>query len=235
MTGLSAPTGRGTLTRPQVLAAGVPCQIRRLPAGITSRVGRFRQTPGADSDSRTGLFAVSGTPVPAPELAAAYESAAAGPWTSGVLEKLGAGRGLIGLADRIGSSYPFHPDLMRLVSDEWSKVQGFQRVRSTVAIFARTAVYWAAEHAAGRSPPLIGVGDIPLTVAAEPVLGSGLLLGNDRAIQGFRAVTSTDITSADGSAGQAVTIDGQLRDDGVGLHQPAPAVRMATLPVPGLG
>ena len=178
---------------------------------------------------RRRLFTVSGTPIPAPELAAAYESAAAGPWTSGVLEKLGAGRGLIGLADRIGSSYPFHPDLMRLVSDEWSKVQGFQRVRSTVAIFARTAVYWATEHAAGRwSPPLIGVGDIPLTVAAEPVLGSGLLLGNDRAIQGFRAVASTDITSADGSAGQAVTIDGQLRDDSVDLHQPAPALRMAT-------
>lgn len=84
--------------------------------------------------------------------------------------------------------------VMRLVSDEWSKVQGFQRVRSTVAIFARTAVHWAAEHAVGRwTPSLIGVGDIPLTAVAEPVLGSGLLLGNDRAIQGFRAVVTTDI------------------------------------------
>ena len=178
---------------------------------------------------RRRLFEAAQTPVPASELAAAYESAAAGAWASSVLEKLGPGRGLIGFADRIESSYPFHPDLMRLVSDEWSKVQGFQRVRSTVAIFARTAVYWAAEHAAARwAPPLIGVGDIPLTVAAEQVLGSGLLLGNDRVIQGFRAVASTDITSADGSGGQAVTIDARLRDDSVILHQPAPAVRMAT-------
>lgn len=178
---------------------------------------------------RRRLFKNSDVPVPAQELASAYESAAEGAWASSVLDKLGPGRGFAGLADRIEASYPFHPDLMRLVSDEWSKVQGFQRVRSTVAIFARTAVHWAAEHAAGRwAPSLIGVGDIPLTVVSEPVLGSGLLLGNDRAIQGFRAVASTDITSADATAGQAVLTDNHLREDGVSLSQPAPAVRMAT-------
>jgi hypothetical protein len=72
------------------------------------------------------------------------------------------------------------------------------------------------------------VGDIPLTVALESVLSSGLLLGNDRSIQGYRAVASTDITSGDGTSGRAVTIDSQLREAGVVADQPAPAVRMAT-------
>lgn len=73
---------------------------------------------------------------------------------------------------------------MRLVREEWAQVQGFQRVRSTVAIFARTALHWVTEHKAGRwAPALIGSGDIPLAVVLEQVLSSGLLLGNDRAIQ----------------------------------------------------
>jgi hypothetical protein len=178
---------------------------------------------------RRRLFETDGTVPSTRELASAYERAAADAWREKVLDKLGSNRGLIGLGERIEATYPFHPDLMRLVREEWSKVQGFQRVRSTVAIFAKAAVYWANEHRDGRwAPMLIGVGDIPLTVALESVLGSGLLLGNDRSIQGFRAVASTDITSADASSGRAVAIDERLRKDDVDLGQPAPAVRMAT-------
>ncbi|CAM5258499.1 hypothetical protein SALBM311S_03894 [Streptomyces alboniger] len=108
-------------------------------------------------------------------------------------------------------------------------VQGFQEVRSTVAIFARTAMHWVDEHKAGRwAPTLVGVGDIPLTVALEQLLSSGLLMGNDRAVQGWRAVAGTDITSSDKSHGRAVAIDNELRNHGVESRQPAPAVRMAT-------
>ncbi len=118
---------------------------------------------------------------------------------------------------------------MRLVREEWAQVQGFQRVRSTVAIFARTALHWVTEHKAGRwAPALIGSGDIPLAVVLEQVLSSGLLLGNDRAIQGYRAVASTDITSTDTSGGRAVNVDSALRAAGVDAGQPTPAVRMAT-------
>jgi hypothetical protein len=177
---------------------------------------------------RRRLFEVPGDP-PTEELAAAYVRSTDGAWRESVFDKLGSNRGTVGLPDRVAGSYPFHPELMRLVRDEWSQVQGFQRVRSTVAIFARTALHWVTEHQAGRwAPALIGVGDIPLTVALEQLLSSGLLLGNDRAIQGYRAVASTDVTSTDGTGGRAVGVDQVLNDSGVALDQPAPAVRMAT-------
>ena len=49
-------------------------------------------------------------------------------------DRLGVGKGPTTLAERIKETYPFHPDLMDLVQNEWGKAQGFQRVRSTVAI-----------------------------------------------------------------------------------------------------
>jgi hypothetical protein len=180
---------------------------------------------------RRRLFETPSLPLPGRAVAGDFVVAAADDpaWEEKVLDKLGGGRGLTGLADRVEDSYPFHPDLMALVQQEWSQVQGFQRVRSTVAIFALTALHWVNEAKAGRwSPALIGVGDIPLTRALEALLSSGLLLGNDRAIQGYRAVATTDITTAAGDAGRAVSIDTRLAEGGLDAGQPAPAVRMAT-------
>lgn len=178
---------------------------------------------------RRRLFELPDGELPLRDMARRYAAAADGAWRQQVFDKLGANRGLPGFEERAAASYPFHPELMRLVREEWSQVSGFQRVRSTVAIFARTALHWVTEHKAGRwAPPLIGVGDIPLTVALEQLLSSGLLLGNDRAIQGYRAVANTDITSTDGRSGRAVNVDAALRRDGVVVDQPAPAVRMAT-------
>ncbi|MEU2727726.1 DUF499 domain-containing protein [Streptomyces griseoviridis] len=168
--------------------------------------------------------------LPTDSLASEFVRWAEGVWRESVFDKLGANRGTVGLRDRIAGSYPFHPELMRLVRDEWAQVQGFQRVRSTVAIFARTALHWVTEHKAGRwAPTLIGVGDIPLTVALEQLLSSGLLLGNDRAVQGYRAVAGTDVTSTDGTGGRAVNVDAVLAESGISLGQPKPAVRMATV------
>jgi hypothetical protein len=178
---------------------------------------------------RRRLFEIPQRELPTAQVGQAYVDSADTQWRSNVLDKLGANRGASGFADRVASSYPFHSELMRLVQDEWSRVQGFQRVRSTVAIFAQTAVYWVSEHKAGRwAPTLIGVGDIPLTVALEKVLSSGLLLGNERAVRGYRSVASTDLTSTDGTGGRAVGVDWALADNGVDLGQPTPAVRMAT-------
>jgi len=59
-------------------------------------------------------------------------------------------------------------------------------------------------------------------------LNSGLLLGNDRAIQGYRAVATTDITAADGGSGRAIEIDRKLITSKVETNQPCPALRMAT-------
>ena len=121
---------------------------------------------------------------------------------------------------------------MDLVQNEWGKAQGFQRVRSTVAIFALTALHWSRVAQAGEwTPPLIGVGDLPIggvkgtgkvpqARCLDALLNSGLLLGNDRAIQGYRAVATTDITSADGGSGRAVEIDRKLVDAKVDTGQP---------------
>ncbi|MFF2485146.1 DUF499 domain-containing protein [Microbacterium sp. NPDC058062] len=174
------------------------------------------------------LFETPTREIPSSQLASSFLGGAVGAWQEQVFDKLGANRGRAGFADRVHATYPFHPELMRLVQEEWSQVQAFQRVRSTVAIFARTALYWQAQHAKGRwTPTLIGVGDIPLTTALEQVLSSGLLMGNDRAIQGFRSVASTDVTTLDGTGGRAVAVDERLSAE-VATGQPSPAVRMAT-------
>ncbi len=170
---------------------------------------------------RRRRFDAPDTAPPAPALASAYEAAADDAWRSKVLTQLGQGRGLAGLGGRIQGAYPFHPDLMALVQDEWSRVQGFQRVRSTVEIFAKTAMYWVDEHQAGRwAPALIGTGDVPLSHVLGEVLSSGLLLGNDRSIRGYRAVAQTDITTSDGTGGRAVEIDRKLAEQGLPLAQP---------------
>ena len=53
--------------------------------------------------------------------------------------------------------------LMALAKDEWSKVTGFQRVRSTIRIFAATVYAQQERGKAGEwVPTLIGPGDLPL-------------------------------------------------------------------------
>jgi hypothetical protein len=191
---------------------------------------------------RRRLFERTSATPPARELADAFrEAVQADPgWGEQVVDRLGPGRSMTGLAERIERSYPFHPDLMDLVQNEWGKTQGFQRVRSTVAIFALAALHWVRTGQAGEwVPQLIGVGDLPLSGirgagkvpqarCLDALLNSGLLLGNDRAIQGYRAVATTDITSADGMSGRAVELDRRLAEAKVSAGQPSPAVRMAT-------
>ncbi|MFJ6272281.1 DUF499 domain-containing protein [Pseudarthrobacter oxydans] len=179
---------------------------------------------------RRRLFARADITEAANQLGLDYAAATDAAWEKQVYAGLGSGRGSVNLQSRISETYPFHPDLFALVSKEWTVVQAFQRVRSTVAIFARTALHWVNEHTAGRwAPALIGVGDIPLhTDALEALLSSGILAANDRAIQGYRAVATTDVINTGGGGGTAFTLDRALAANGVVAGQPAPAVRMAT-------
>jgi Protein of unknown function (DUF499) len=223
------------MIRSELDERGYPPQAVDFRDYIAARLVRNGQTVAVTEAQdfsaiiRRRLFELPDGGLPVGDLTRRYGAAADGAWRKQVFDKLGANRGLPGFEERTTASYPFHPELMRLVREEWSQVSGFQRVRSTVAIFARTALHWVTEHKAGRwAPPLIGVGDIPLTVALEQLLSSGLLLGNDRAIQGYRAVANTDVTSTDGRSGRAVNVDAVLRRDGVTVDQLAPAVRMAT-------
>jgi len=175
------------------------------------------------------LFVPPTAEPPIDAIAAAWRSGATGAWDTQVFERLGAGRTLAGFRDRLASSWPFQPDLMGLVKEDWSRHAGFQRVRSTVSIFALTAFHWMNEHHAGRwAPDVIGVGDLPLRVVLEPILSSGLLHGNERAIQGFRQVASTDVVTRDGTGGRARAADATIAARRLALSQPSPAERMAT-------
>lgn len=191
---------------------------------------------------RRRIFERPGVKLPTAKLAKSFEAAVRKDpaWGEQVVERLGSGKGLSTFASRIDENYPFHPDLMDLVQNEWGKAQGFQRVRSTVAIFALAALHWSRVAKAGEwVPPLIGVGDLPLggvrgtgkilqARCLDALLNSGLLLGNDRAVQGYRAVATTDVSSADGRSGRAVEVDRKLVESKVDAGQPNPAQRMAT-------
>lgn len=105
----------------------------------------------------------------------------------------------------VAACYPFHPMLMDLAKEEWSKVTGFQRVRSTIRIFAAT-VY--AQQERGRAgewvPALIGPGDLPLSdsVVREALLGSGLV-EDERTIANYRALAEIEIIDNDETNGAA--------------------------------
>ena len=217
--------------------AGYHPEANALRDYLTPRLQRNGETVSVTEPTdfaqiiRRRLFYRADISRPAQAVGAAFQQAASGDgWSTRVYKHLGTGRGAETLPDRIADTYPFHPDLFTLVSKEWTIVQAFQRVRSTVQIFARTALYWVQEHQAGRwIPDLIGVGDLPLqTDVLESVLSSGVLAGNDRAIQGYRAVATTDIINSGGGRGTAYSLDLRLADDGVKVGQPHPGVRMAT-------
>jgi hypothetical protein len=165
------------------------------------------------------------------EAVAAFQIEVNDSWREQVFDRLPGGRNLTTVTNRLGAAYPFHPDLVSLVQDEWSTTVGFQRVRSTVRIFAATLLHWFQVHAAGDwVPPIVGIGDLPLNGhdVLDNILNSGLLLGTEMAMQGFANLASTDVISLSGTTGRAVDIDKLITNAGVSVQQPAPAVRMAT-------
>jgi hypothetical protein len=107
--------------------------------------------------------------------------------------------------DEISTCYPFHPMLMGLAKEEWSKVTGFQRVRSTIRIFAATVYVQQQRGKAGHwVPTLIGPGDLPLSDSAvrEAILGSGLV-EDERTIANYRSLAEVEIINHDGTTGTA--------------------------------
>lgn len=125
-------------------------------------------------------------------------------WVKNVWDAIGADWRLRWEAE-VAASYPFHPMLISLAKEEWSKVTGFQRVRSTIRIFAATvyALQQRANHG-GWVPVLIGPGDLPLSdsTVREALLGSGLV-EDDRTIANYRSLAEIEIVNHDGTAGTA--------------------------------
>lgn len=102
-------------------------------------------------------------------------------------------------------SYPFHPMLIALAEDEWSKVTGFQRVRSTIRIFAATVYALQQRGKAGEwAPALIGPGDLPLSNnnVRENILGSGLV-EDERTVANYRSLAEKEIVNGDDDKGVA--------------------------------
>src|SRR5215213_2450892 len=125
-------------------------------------------------------------------------------WRKNVWEQIGAG-----WSDdwerRVAKCYPFHPYLMALAREEWSQVTGFQRVRSTIRIFAATVYAQQQRGKAGEwVPMLIGPGDLPLSDSAvrEALLGSGLV-EDDRTIANYRSLAEIEVVNNDQTAGNA--------------------------------
>lgn len=179
---------------------------------------------------RRRIFVRPNAPLPVREVADAWGETAGAAWREHVFDRLPGARQLGGFEARLARSYPFHPDLLDLIEHDWTQHAGFQRVRSTVEVFAATAYWWSVERSEGRwAPELMGVGDIPLHTAADEVLSSGLLHGNERQVVGMRQVAEKDVTSTDRRDGQAVLVDERVT---VGrpwaAQQPHPSVRLAT-------
>ena len=62
------------------------------------------------------------------------------------------------LAERILSSYPFHPDLLDLMYHRWGSLPSYQRTRGALQFLARVV---HALRSSGDTSPLIGLGNIP--------------------------------------------------------------------------
>lgn len=126
--------------------------------------------------------------------------------------------------------YPFHPSLIALAEQEWAPMAGFQKVRSTISIFAATAYALSKRGLAGEwAPLLIGPGDLPLsaTEVREAVIGSGLI-ADERTQANYRQLASTDIVNDDEKGGSARVVDLTRKGVPFATSNPRCAERAAT-------
>jgi hypothetical protein len=117
-----------------------------------------------------------------------------------------------------------------MAEQEWAKLAGFQRVRSTIRIFAATAhSLWQRGKAGDWAPLLVGPGDLPLSDPAvrEAVINSGLIV-DTRTQANYRQIASADIVAADDLRGAARELDRARNDGIIGSLNPRAAERAAT-------
>ena len=159
----------------------------------------------------------------------AFTSKMSGPWRTKVFDLVPA-TASNEFADEVARCYPFHPQLMAMAEQEWAKLAGFQRVRSTIRIFAATAHSQYQRGKAGEwAPLLVGPGDLPLSdpTVREAVINSGLIV-DTRTQANYRQIASADVVAADDKRGAARELD-RARTDGVmGPLNPRAAERAAT-------
>jgi hypothetical protein len=131
----------------------------------------------------------------------------------------------------VARSYPFHPQLMTLAENEWANLAGFQKVRSTIRVFAATA-YALSRRAetAGWTPLLIGAGDLPLSDATvrESILGSGLI-AEQKTQANYRSLAQNDVVNLNDDGGAARMLDIEQQGSHFLTQNPRAAERSATM------
>lgn len=159
----------------------------------------------------------------------AFATRMTGAWRSKVMDLVPA-TAASSFPEEVARCYPFHPQLMAMAEQEWAKLAGFQRVRSTIRIFAATA---HAQYQRGRAgawaPLLVGPGDLPLSdpTVREAVINSGLIV-DTRTQANYRQIASADIVAADDTRGAARELDRGRTDGITGPLNPRAAERAAT-------
>ena len=150
-------------------------------------------------------------------------------WTKDVFAK--AGTASKGFAERVSRAFPFHPTLIDIAEKEWSLHTGFQRVRSTIQVFAATVFSLAAR--ADREewvPLLIGPGDLPMSErnVRDALLDSGLVTDH-RTQASLREIAAVEIIDADHEdRGTARLLDANRDAQGWNAENPRAAERAAT-------
>lgn len=135
-----------------------------------------------------------------------------------------------GFAANVERAYPFHPALIELVEREWANRAGFQRVRSTIQIFAAAVHVWAERADNDQwAPTLIGLGDLPLSdsLVRESLLKSGVI-PDSRTVANYREIAANDVVDGDDERGAARRIDVERSEGLLAQINPRAAERAAT-------
>lgn len=151
-------------------------------------------------------------------------------WAAKVYEPLSA-PWVANFADEVARTYPFHPQLMHYAEKEWANLAGFQKVRSTINVFA-AAVYALRQRAEadGWVPLLIGPGDLPLsdTAVRESILDSGLI-SDPKTQSNYRSLAQNDIVAVTDQGGTARLLDLNRPNAPWSSANPRAAERAATV------
>jgi hypothetical protein len=177
---------------------------------------------------RRRLFAESPTPAVVSATAEEFIDVMDSEWKPDVLGKFEWAKSDT-FKKAVARCYPFHPSLIELAEHEWSAHTGFQRVRSTIQIFATTVYAHIKRAQAGEwVPALIGVGDLPLSNpdVVNAVLTSGLL-EDDRIVSSYREIAGTEVVDTTDERGTAREKD-IARKAGFTVVNPRAAERLGT-------
>jgi hypothetical protein len=152
-----------------------------------------------------------------------------GPWLEKVFASL-AKNTADTFAAEVERCYPFHPSLMALAEQEWAPIAGFQKVRSTIRVFAATVyALWQRGRRGEWAPFLLGPGDLPLSAAEvrEGIIGSGLI-ADPRTQANYRQIGATDVVSEDDRGGAARLLDLSRGATVFSSANPRPSERAST-------